>query len=91
MKYIVMHASAKMPSSCWGTYRRVAVVELTDEYATEGKLPTMISARAIGVERLVETWEKRHVGKTERCAFRVALREAEEMADELNAATAGVE
>jgi hypothetical protein len=44
----------------------------------------MISERAKGCHRIVETWESRNIGKTDRCAFRVALREAEELAARLN-------
>lgn len=29
-RYVVMTAAACMPSSCWGRYRRVAVVEVRD-------------------------------------------------------------
>jgi hypothetical protein len=45
-RYIIMTASAKMPSSCKGTYRRVAVVELEPGFTG---VPKMISARARGV------------------------------------------
>jgi len=76
-KFLVMDKAANMPSSCWGTYRRVAVVELEpgfDDY------PKMISTRARGVKRVVKTWERRHVGTTSRCAFERALSEALDMA-----------
>ena len=33
MTWIVMTSSAKMPSSCRGKYRNVALVKLTPEYA----------------------------------------------------------
>lgn len=69
-RYIVMTACAKMPSSCKGTYRRVAVVE-TDLPGDE--IPKMISDRARGVVRIVETWEARNVGKTRRGAYQKAL------------------
>ena len=39
--FIVKTAAACMPASCWGQYRRVAVLEV--EVGTE---PKMISARA---------------------------------------------
>lgn len=80
-EYVVKTAAAQMPGSCWGVYRRVAVLEVE-----RGTVPAMISERARGVVRVVETWEKLNVGKTERCAYRVALREAEELAARLNAA-----
>jgi len=80
-RFIVLTAAANMPASCWGRYGRVAVVELepgTTEY------PRMISDRARGVARVIQTWEKCNVGKTERSAFASALREAEALATELN-------
>jgi hypothetical protein len=55
--FIVMTASAAMPNSCKGIYRRVAVVE------TDGSTrPKMISERARGVKRLVRRWERCHAG-----------------------------
>jgi hypothetical protein len=77
--FIVRYAAAKMPTSCWGTYRRVAVLEVE-----RGTKPAMISERATGVIRVVETWERLHVGKTARCAYSRAYAEAEELAAELN-------
>ena len=84
-RYIVRHACAKMPSSCRGTYRRVAVLEVEDD--CDDSKPLMISARARGVVRVVETWEGLNVGKTHRCAFSRALAEANELARRLNAGT----
>lgn len=68
-----------MPNSCWGRYRRVAVLEVET-----GTVPAMISGRARGVVRVVQTWEKRHVGTTDRCAYERAVAEAQELAAELN-------
>lgn len=78
-EYIVMSAAAKMPSTCWGTYRRVAVLEVDI-----GAKPKMISERARGVVRIVRTWEKLNGGTTERCAYEQALAAARELARELN-------
>jgi hypothetical protein len=78
--FIVMDACAKMPNSCWGIYRRVAVLEVI-----EGTIPAMISKRARGVVRVVATWEKLNVGKTDRCAFSKARAEARALAAQLNA------
>lgn len=78
-RYIVKTSSAKMPASCWGTYRRVAVLEVEP-----GAKPAMISERARGVVRVVRTWEKCSDRGTN-TAFRRALREAEELARKLNA------
>lgn len=76
IRYRLMTAAARMPANCWGRYARIGVVELEEGY--EG-YPSMISARARGVARVVETWERLYVGKTDRCAFEVAMREAEEL------------
>lgn len=84
MSYIVQTAAAAMPSSCWGTYRRVAVLEVEDGVDRAA----MISARARGVIRVVATWERCNVGRTSRCAYERALSEAREMAAELTAAVA---
>jgi len=85
-RYVVMDASAHMPRSCWGRYRRVAVVEVDPDALPEGALaPAMISERARGCVRVVETWERLNVGKTGRCAYARALAEAEALAAELNA------
>jgi hypothetical protein len=81
-RFIIMTASAKMPSSCKGTYRRIAVVE-TD--LPDGEKPKMISDHAKGVVRIVETWERLNCGKTERSAYARALHEAEVMVASLEA------
>ena len=80
-KFIVQSSAACMPSSCWGRYRRVAVLEV-QEGVDRVK---MISPRALGVVRVVRTWEKRSVGSTERCAYRRALQEAQKLAASLAA------
>lgn len=80
-RYLVMSAAAPMPRSCWGRYRRVAVVELRDGFAGA---PKMISSRARGIARIVETWERLHVGTTERGAYQRALAEARTLAERLN-------
>jgi hypothetical protein len=80
--YIVMTAAAKMPSSVRSQYRRIAVVQLRSK-ATP--VPKMISTRARGVRRIVETWERLNVGKGVRSAYTKALAEAEALCAELNA------
>ena len=77
--YVVRVSSANMPGSCWGKYAHVAVMEVAP-----GTMPTMISERAKGVVRIVRAWRSRNVGTTERCAFRRALAEANELAAKLN-------
>ena len=78
--FIVQTASASMPQSCWGTYRRVAVLEVP----LGVERASMISERAEDVIRIVESWERLNVGKTRRCAYQVALREAYALAKKLN-------
>ena len=80
MTFIVMTASAKMPSSCWGRYGKVAVLEIEDPASP----PKMISERARGVKRIVMLRDKLHIGKTHG-AFQAALGEANELAKKLNA------
>jgi hypothetical protein len=77
--YIVQTAGAKMPQSCWGIYRRVAVLEVLPGVTRA----SMISDRAINVLRVVATWEACNVGKTRRCAYQVALADAEALASQL--------
>ncbi len=88
--YIIQSASAKMPNSCWGQYGRVAVLEVEDGVDHVA----MISGRARGVVRVVETWEKLNVGKFQstgdnvwkgkgKCAFSCALKEAADLLESL--------
>lgn len=81
MKFIVQSASAKMPSSCKGKYRRIGIL-LVDDLHTNGV--KMISSRAKGVIKVIATWEKLNCGTTSRCAFSRAMDEAESMCDDLN-------
>lgn len=78
-KYIVLTASAKMPGSCWGRYGKVAVIETDGEH-----MPKQINERHKSVVRIVKTWDKMHIGKTERGAYQQAVREAYALADQLN-------
>jgi len=80
-KFIVQSAAANMPSSCWGRYARVAVLEVLPSVTKVA----MISSRARGVVQVVATWEKLNVGKTDRCAYGRALAEAKALAAKLNA------
>ncbi len=78
--YIVQTAAAHMPNSCWGNYGKVAVLEV-DEGVEQ---VAMISERARGCHRIVSLWDRLNIGKTDRCAFRQAIKEAEEEAAILN-------
>lgn len=80
MPYIVKDSAARMPGSCKGRYHHVAVMEIEP-----GTVPSMISARARGVRRIVQTWDRLNVGQTDRCAFKRALAEADRLAAQLNA------
>jgi hypothetical protein len=67
--YTVASSQAKMPGTCWGKYRRVALLK-----HAPGVVPALIrDTRAVSVEK---TWEKLHDGTTRRCAFSRALSEA---------------
>ena len=82
--FIVMHKSAKMPSSCKGIYRRIGVVEISDDFNGE---PSMISSRAKGIRRIIRTWEKLHAGTMGgNTAFDRAMREAKVLVEDLNRA-----
>jgi len=81
--WIVMTSCAKMPSSCWGRYRNVALVQLDQYYTAHGLEPAYISTHARGVLRV------RHLGhfndgKTARCAYARAVMRAQQMADDIN-------
>jgi hypothetical protein len=80
MPYIVQTAATTPSATCWGTYRRVAVLEV-DPGVESVK---MISTHARGVNAIVKLWENCNVGSTERCAYRVALAEAADLAARLN-------
>lgn len=86
-KYIVKTAAACMPSSCWGTYRRVAVLEIEADRSDVA----MISGRARGVVSVVATWERQHCGTTDRDAYSRAVRAARDLVETLTAFDAVVE
>ncbi len=77
--FSVMTAAACMPSTCMGTYGRIAVVE-----HLLGQVPKQIHSRHKSVIRIVETWERLNRGTTDRCAFAKAHAEAEALAEKLN-------
>jgi hypothetical protein len=83
--YVVMTATAAMPGSCRGTYRRVAVVDVLAYDWNRGRRPKMISARARGAYRVIDLGHH-SVGVTERCAYERALKRAAALAAELNSA-----
>lgn len=85
--HIVMTASAKPVSKngmSFGNYKRVAVVQLTQEYTAQGKRPAMISDRAKGILKIVWKRDRVHVGKTDKCEFSRVLADAKAYAKQLN-------
>lgn len=79
--YIIMDKQAYMPASAKSSsYRKVAVVEVEDDFDGE---PAMISNRARGVIRIVDIWDRVYKGKTSKCAYARALHEAEELLETL--------
>lgn len=79
--YIVQTAAACMPASCWGHYGKVAVLEVDAGV----ERVAMISERARGCHRVVEVWDRQHMGEPNgRSAFYLALAAARELAAKLN-------
>jgi hypothetical protein len=76
----VLVSSASMPNNCKGTYKRVAVLRVDHHEREVGYTPKTI--REIRGVEIVRTWERLHVGKTDACAYRVAIAEAETYAAE---------
>lgn len=54
--FLVRVSAACMPGSCWGTYKRVAVLECDPGVDTDN--PPRIDVRAKGVRRIVRVWER---------------------------------
>lgn len=65
------------------TYRTVALVKRTEEYATKNLRPKMISTRARGVVRIIHLGAHR-IGLTKRSGYRRGLADAERRAYKLN-------
>jgi len=79
-RYAVMTSSCTPAASCTYPYVRIAVVELAPGF--EGVI-TMISTRAKGVRRVVETWENLSCGGR-KSAQGKAIARATDLADALN-------
>lgn len=77
-RFIVMTAAAKMPSKCKGRYGKIAVVE------TSGQMPKQMHPKHKSVKRIIEVWDRRHIGKTERSEFQKCLKEANDLCETLN-------
>lgn len=79
--YHLLVSSAQMPNSCKGVYKRIAILRVDHHERPIGFVPKTIREMR-GVE-IVRTWERLNVGTTERCAYKLALREAETALAEL--------
>ena len=77
--WIVMTASAHMPSTCRGKYRKVALVEVKDP----ADMPSRIDERD---RRIVQVRHQgnHHFGKTDRGAYQRALARANAECIKLN-------
>lgn len=81
-KFVLRTSCAQMPVSCWGRYMRIGIMEVEEHYT-----PTMISDRPKQVVRVVETWERLHVGVNAphgRCAYSKAYKQAQSVLSRLN-------
>lgn len=76
--FIVMTSSASMPSSCWGRYRNVAIVEVDKGYE-----PPSIDSRNKRIHS-IQHFGPKFVGYTDRCAYNRTLHKAEAEVAELN-------
>lgn len=79
--YHVIDSNAAMPSSCWGRYKRVAILRV-DRHERPADFEPRAIRNTRGVE-IVRSWERLSVGSTERCAYRAALALAHNLADEI--------
>ena len=76
----MLKISTDTPRGGYGNYAKIGLLEV--EPGTTHV--SMISERAKGVIRGVETWPGLFRGKTDACAFSVALEEAKILCDRLN-------
>lgn len=80
-RFVIRTSSAKMPSSCRGRYRHIAVMEMQEDAPD----PAQISLRAKGCIRIVRQWNNQHVGQPGgRSEYYRAMAEAEALVNQLN-------
>ncbi len=81
MKYLIKTSRAKMPTSCWGgsKYYHVALLEVDDDV----ERVTMISPRARGVRRVVESIGPCYRGITDQCQYADAVRHLTQLKKDL--------
>lgn len=88
--WLVMTSSAKMPGTCWGQYRRVALVNVPYWLANQGWRPAMISDRSRGIvtphgmRSGIIDMGHHNVGKNIRSAYARTVAAAEARAQRLN-------
>lgn len=80
--YAVVVSAAKMPLSCWGRYKHVAVIE----YIEADGPPLYISDRPKRVVRIVCEWRRQYDGATSRSAAGRAIATACKLAAALTVA-----
>ena len=83
MPAIVVTKSASMPSSCKGHYRKVYVVDISPDAPT-GYIPPQVRQGGKHIISIVRDLGPHNVGKTNRCAFARAVKEAEQIANDYN-------
>jgi hypothetical protein len=101
VSFIIMDRQTKSSRAQWSrAYRRLAVVELNDDWLAVARMqaiifgltmptePARIDKRSKGVIRIVETWEHLNKGLTARSAYHRAMAQAIALCDALNAAEA---
>lgn len=89
---MVLSRTAKMPSGCRGTYRRLALCIVDRDALPPGAdEPHMISARARGMVAIVDEADRLHVGRagSGRCAYSRAEAAFNERLPALRAALGG--
>ena len=77
--HAVISSADSIPGN-WGSYRRIGLVELDGS----GITPCMISARAKGCKRVIQTWDRLNDGKTESCRFQKTLAHVLELLSEMS-------
>ena len=77
--HAVISSTDSIPGN-WGSNRRIGLVELDGS----GITPCMISARAKGCKRVIQTWDRLNDGKTESCRFQKTLAHVLELLSEVS-------
>ena len=72
--YHMLISAAQMPSSSRGVYKRIAILRVDHHERPIDFAPKTIRELR-GVE-IVQLWDRLNVGTSDRCAFKVAEREA---------------